>query len=297
MLNYKQLFYFWKVAKAGSIARTAEQLHITPQTISGQLGELEKAIGVELFRRRGRRLELTPAGKLALVHAEEIFQIGTELEALLRYPAKHSDLPFRVGIADVIPKSIACRLLAPVMEQAEPIRLICQEDKLERLFAELAIHKLDLVLADRPLPTELGVKGYSHLLGGSPVVLMGTAALVARYGENFPASLTTAPFLIPGEGAALRGPLERWLNQHQILPRIVGEFDDAALMKAFGQIGGGIFPAPAVIADEVARQYQVEHLGLAEGVNIKYYAISVERKITHPSVLAVRDGAKQSLLR
>ena len=296
MLNYKQLFYFWKVAKAGSIARTAEQLHVTPQTISGQLSELEKSLGVELFRRRGRRLELTPAGKAAAVHAEEIFQVGAQLEALLRYPAKYKDLPFKVGIADVIPKSIACRLLAPVMELAEPVRLICNEDKLERLFAELAIHKLDLVLADRPLPTELGVKGFSHLLGGSAVVLMAHPDIAAHYSLQNIKSLTAAPFLLPGEGAALRGPLEHWLDQQQIRPRIVGEFDDAALMKAFGQIGGGIFPVPAVIAQEVERQYQVQSLGVVEELTIKYFAISIERRLTHPAVVAVSEAAKRSLL-
>jgi len=296
MLNYKQLFYFWKVAKAGSIARTAEQLHITPQTISGQLSELEKSLGVELFRRRGRRLELTSAGKAAAVHAEEIFQVGAQLEALLRYPSKYKDLPFNVGIADVIPKSIACRLLAPVMALAEPVRLICHEDKLERLFAELAIHKLDLVLADRPLPTELGVKGFSHLLGGSAVVLMARPDIAARYSLKNIKSLTGAPFLLPGEGAALRGPLEHWLDQQQIHPHIVGEFDDAALMKAFGQIGGGIFPVPAVIAQEMERQYQVQSLGVIEELTIKYFAISIERRLTHPAVVAVSDAAKHSLL-
>lgn len=293
MLNYKQLHYFWNVAKAGSIARAAERLHLTPQTISGQLGELERAVGTDLFRRTGRRLELTAAGKLALSHADEIFQIGSELEALLRYPSKDKQLPFRVGIADVVPKSIACRLLAPVMTLAEPVRLVCHEDKLERLFAELAIHKLDLVIADRPLPSELGVKGFSHVLGSCGVDFYAEAELARRYRTDFPRSLHGAPMLIPGEGAAVRGPLARWFSQQQIQPRIVGEFDDTALMKAFGKIGGGIFPIPAVIAGEVEKQYDVEMVGHAEEVFVKYYAISVERRLTHPAVVAVSQAARQ----
>lgn len=295
MLNYKQLHYFWSVARAGSIARAAERLHLTPQTISAQIGELERALGRDLFRRVGRRLELTEAGKLALSHADEIFQIGNELEGLLRHSSGSSELLFRVGVADVIPKSIAYRLLAPALTLAETVRLVCHEDKLERLFAELAIHRLDLVIADRPLPAELGVKGYSHALGHCGVVFHAVPALAARYRENFPQSLNEAPLLIPGAGTAIRGPLGRWFSERGIHPRIVGEFDDTALMKAFGQAGAGIFPAPAVIAGEVWRQYGVEVVGCAEEVVVKYYAISVERRLTHPAVVAISAAAKQGL--
>ncbi|MEO6264926.1 MAG: transcriptional activator NhaR [Luteimonas sp.] len=295
MLNYKHLYYFWNVAKAGSIARTAERLHLTPQTISGQLGELERALGTNLFRRAGRRLELTAAGKLALSHADEIFQIGKELEALLRDRPQGGDLLFRVGVADVVPKSIAYRLLAPAMRLTEPVHLICQEDKLERLFAELAIHRLDLVIADRPLPHELGVKGYSHELGRSGVAFCAVPSLAARYRADFPRSLDGAPLLIPGGSAAVRGPLDRWLREHQIQPRIIGEFDDTALMKEFGQAGAGIFPTPAVIAEEVQHQYGVEIVGRADELMVRYYAISLERRLTHPAVVAVSQAAKQDL--
>ena len=295
MLNYKQLYYFWNVAKAGSITRAAERLHLTPQTISGQISELERALGSDLFRRAGRRLELTAAGTLALSHADEIFQIGNELEESLRNRSGSSELPFRVGVADVVPKSIAYRLLAPAMTLAEPVRLICLEDKLERLFAELAIHKLDLVIADRPLPTELGVKGYSHALGRCAVVFHAAPELAARYRANFPLSLTGAPLLLPGHSAAVRGPLDRWFSERRIQPHIIGEFDDTALMKAFGQAGVGIFPAPAVTAQEVQHQYSVEMVGRAEEVVVKYYAISVERRLTHPAVLAISQAAKQDL--
>ncbi len=295
MLNYKHLFYFWNVARAESIARTAERLHLTPQTISGQIGELEKSLGTLLFRRAGRRLELTAAGKLALSHADEIFQIGNELEAMLRERPQGGELLFRVGVADVVPKSIAYRLLAPAMRLAEPVRLICHEDKLERLFAALAIHTLDLVIADRPLPHELGVKGYSHDLGRSAVAFCAVPALASKYRANFPQSLDGAPFLLPGGSTAVRGPLGRWLSERQIQPRIVGEFDDTALMKEFGRAGAGVFPTLAVITEEVQQQYGVEIVGRADELVVKYYAISLERRLTHPAVLAVSQAAKQKL--
>lgn len=295
MLNYKQLYYFWNVAKAGSIVRAAERLHLTPQTISGQIGELERSLGSDLFRRIGRRLDLTAAGRLALSHADEIFQIGNELEQSLRDRVGGGELPFQVGVADAVPKSLAYRLLAPVMGLAEPVCLICYEDKLERLFAELAIHRLDLVIADRPLSPELGVKGYNHELGRYAVALYAVPDLAAHYRANFPRSLDGAPFLIPGDNAAVRGPLARWFNEHQIQPRIIGKFDDTALMKAFGKAGAGIFPAPAILAEGIRDQYGAEFIGCADGVVVRYYAISVERRLTHPAVVAISEAAKQAL--
>ena len=297
MLNYKQLHYFWAVARAGSIARASERLHLTPQTISGQIGVLERALGTDLFRRVGRRLELTAAGKLALSHADEIFEIGAELEGLLRNPSASAELLLRVGVADAVPKSVAYRLLAPAMTLAEPVRLVCLVDKLERLFAELAIHKLDLVIADRPLPSELGVRGYSHPLGRCTVrSVCRAAALAARYRPKFPQSLDGAPLLMPGGGTAMRGALLRWFDARRLHPRIVGEFDDTALMKAFGGAGAGLFPAPATIAEEVRRQHGAELVGRVDDVMVRYYAISVERRLTHPAVVAVSRAAKQALI-
>ncbi len=292
MLNYKQLHYFWRVAKAGSIARAAEQLRLAPQTISAQIGTLEDALETELFRRVGRRLELTAAGHLTLSYADEIFQIGKELEETVRNRPGGGDMLFRVGVADVVPKSIAYRLLAPALGSAGRVRLICREDKLERLFAELAIHKVDLVIADRPLPSELGVKGYSHSLGRAPIAFYAEPALAARYRAGFPRSLDGAPMLIPSEGATMRGALSRWFSEHEIEPRIVGEFDDSALMKAFGRAGAGIFPAPAILAEEIREQYGAEIVGRADSVTARYYAISVERKLTHPAVVAISEAAK-----
>ncbi|NHQ86536.1 transcriptional activator NhaR [Iodobacter sp. HSC-16F04] len=293
MLNYKQLYYFWNVAKAGSITRAAEQLHLTPQTISGQLAELERSLGADLFRRTGRRLELTPAGEMANEHAREIFQIGNELEQTLK--RGNTEQTFRVGVADAVPKSIAYQLLAPAIALADPVRLICYEDKLERLFAELAIHKLDLVIADQPLPSELGVKGYNHSLGQCGIALYAVPKLAARFHEGFPLSLNGAPLLLPGDKVAVQAPLLRWFQEQDIQPRIIGQFDDSALMKAFGRAGAGLFPAPAIMEEEIQKQQGAVLIGHIKSVVVNYYAISVERRLTHPAVLAVSEAARQSI--
>ena len=290
------LHYFWAVARAGSIARASERLHLTPQTISGQIGVLERALGTDLFRRVGRRLELTAAGKLALSHADEIFRSAPNWRACCAILLRAPNCCCGSGVADAVPKSVAYRLLAPAMTLAEPVRLVCLVDKLERLFAELAIHKLDLVIADRPLPSELGVRGYSHPLGRCTVDLYAAPALAARYRPKFPQSLDGAPLLMPGGGTAMRGALLRWFDARRLHPRIVGEFDDTALMKAFGGAGAGLFPAPATIAEEVRRQHGAELVGRVDDVMVRYYAISVERRLTHPAVVAVSRAAKQALI-
>ena len=295
MMNYKQLRYFWAVAKTGSIVRACEQLNLTPQTISGQIGLLEKTLGVELFRRAGRRLELTETGQLALSYAEEIFQVGGELEEALRTHPGGRQILFRVGIADVVPKSIAYNLLAPAMTLPESVRIVCREDKLERLLAELAIQRLDLVLADSPMPSEMDMKGYSHKLGECGVTFFATPKLATLHGSDFPRALHGAPMLVPGENTIIRGRLMRWFGERQIQPRIVGEFDDSALMKAFGQSGIGIFIAPSVIADEVERQYGVKAIGQTDDVSERFYAISMKRRLTHPAVVAVTEVARQAL--
>lgn len=294
MLNYKQLFYFWNIAKSGGITRAAEQLHITPQTVSGQLAELERSLNTQLFHRNGKRLELTAAGKLAYSHATEIFQLGQELEGLLHGNQSDGELALRIGVADVVYKSIAYRLLAPAYTISEPVRLHCIEGKLEELFAELSIHKLDIVISDRPLPAELGIKGYNHLLGESAIAFYALPELAELYRENFPASLNGAPFLFPGISAAVHLPLQRWFTKHHIHPRIVGEFDNTTLMRSFAQGGVGIFPAPEVITREAASQHGVEVIGRTEEVVTRFYAISVQRKLTHPAILAISEAAKHS---
>jgi LysR family transcriptional activator of nhaA len=295
VLNYKQLHYFWAVAKAGSIVRASERLHLTPQTLSGQIGLLEETLGVALFLRIGRRLELTETGRLALSYADEVFQIGNELEEALRSRPESPSIQFRVGVDDAVPKSIAYRLLTPAMSLAEPVRIVCREDKLVRLLVELAIQRVDLVLADRPMPAGTNVKGYSHKLGECGITFFAEPGLAAQFTGKWPSILDAAPLLIPGKEAAVRTPLMRWFDVHQIRPRIVGEFDDSALMQAFGQAGTGIFIAPSVIADEVRREHGVSILGHTDDVTEQFYAISMERRLTHPAVVAINDTAHREL--
>lgn len=291
MLNFKHLYYFFAVAKAGAVNRAAEKLHLTPQTLSGQLSIFEQRLGVALFRRTGRRLELTDTGRLVLSYAEELFQVSAELEEALNGRQEERMFPFRVGIADVVPKSIGHRLLVPALTLPEPVRLVCREDRLDRLLGELAIHRLDMVLADRPMPPGMDVKGYSHSLGECGVAFFATPDLASRLGGNFPSLLDGAPLLIPGEDSALRDPLTRWLERGNLRPRIVGEFDDSALMKAFGNAGAGVFPAPSATRQDVEDQYGVVMLGETKEIRERFFAISVERKIVHPAVRAVIDGA------
>jgi LysR family transcriptional activator of nhaA len=295
MLNYRQLHYFWVVAKTGSIVRACDQLNLTPQTISGQISLLEQTLRVDLFQRVGRQLELTEAGRLALPYAEQMFQLGNELEAMLRAQPDEQQILFRVGVADVVPKSIVYRLIAPTMELQEPMRISCREDKLERLLADLAIQRLDLVISDSPMPSHLDIKGYSQKLGECGISFFATPELAQRYGKDFPASMHGAPLLIPGQETVVRSRLMRWFADQNVQPRIVGEFDDSALMKAFGKSGSGIFIAPSVIADEVQAQYGVELLGQTDAVTESFYAISVERKVKHPGIIAITESARHKL--
>ena len=248
-----------------------------------------------LFQRVGRQLELTEAGRQALPYAEQMFQTGNELEAMLRAQPDEQQIPFRVGVADVVPKSIVYRLIAPTMELSEPIRITCREDKLERLLADLAIQRLDLVISDSPMPTHLDIKGYSQKLGECGISFFATQALADQHGGDFPQCLQGAPLLIPGAETVVRSRLQRWFAEQQIQPRIIGEFDDSALMQAFGQSGSGIFIAPSVIADEVVRQYGVALIGQTDAVTESFYAISVERKVKHPGIVAITEGARREL--
>ena len=292
MLNYKHLHYFRTVAKAGAINRAAEKLHLTPQTLSGQISTFEARLGVALFRRSGRRLELTDAGQTALNYADEIFHVGAELEEALQNRLATRVHPFRVGIADVVPKVIAYQLLAPALTLADPVKLVCTEDRLEQLAAELSIHRLDMVLADRPLPSTMDIKGYSHPLGECGIAFLAARTVAASLSANFPANLHGTPLLIPGEDSALRAQLLRWLERKGIQPIIVGEFDDSALMSAFGQAGAGVFPVPLTTAKEVVRQYDVIEVGQTLDIRERFFAISVERRLSHPAVLAVSEAAR-----
>lgn len=287
MINYKQLHYFWQVARTGSIVRASELLDLTPQTLSGQIGLLETSLDATLFRRVGRGLELTETGRLALSYADEIFEIGAEMEQVLSKGVKKRPTAFRVGIADVMPKSIVYKLLSPAMTLAEPIKIICKEDKLERLLADLAIHRFDLILSDCPMPADINIKCYSHLLAESDVSFFATPLLAAQYGGDFPQRLNHAPLLLPTDNTSMRKRLMQWLDSRRIHPNIVGEFDDSALMKTFGQAGIGIFIAPSMIAEEIERQYGVVQIGQVNEVPEKFYAISTGRRASHPAVIAI----------
>ena len=294
-LNYKHLRYFWTVAKAGGIARACERLHLTPQTISGQLSAFEDALGHKLFARVGRRLELTEAGRMVLRHADEIFTVGEELEEALRHQGGGLPLLFKVGVADSVSKSMAYQLLEPAVRLSEPLRIVCREGKLASLMADLAIHRLDLVIADGPMPAGLSIRGFNHLLGECGLTFFAAPALARRYKARFPRCLDGAPLLLPGEEAAVRPALMQWFESVAVRPKIVGEFDDGALTKAFGQAGIGIFAAPSAIAAEVRRQHGVVAIGSTDAVTERFYAISVERRLTHPAVVAISSKARTEL--
>ena len=295
MINYKHMHYFWTVAREGGIARASERLHLTPQTISGQLSVLEAHLGVDLFTRAGRNLKLTETGRLVLSYADEIFSLGGELEEVLHQLPDGRPQLFRVGVVDVVPKSIAHRILEPALQMPEPVRMTCREASLDTLLAELAVHRLDLVLADRPIPSTVSARGFSHKLGECSVSFFATRKLEKKLSGDFPRCLNGAPILLPSSGTQLRSGIDQWLDKHRIHPRTIAEFDDSALMKVFGQEGAGIFIAPAAIEAEVEWQYQVAAIGQTDEVKERFYAISVERRVTHPVVSAVVETARESL--
>ncbi len=292
MINYKHLHYFWAVAKQGGVSRASEHLHLTPQTISGQISLLEDSLGEALFSKVGRNLELTEAGRLVLGYADEIFSLGGELEDTMRNLPSGRPLVFKVGIVDVVPKTIAYRLLAPALELESNVRIICKENNLETLLAELALHRIDMVLADSPIPTSLNIRGFSHSLGECGISFLGKPEIAKSLQQPFPQSLNGAPLLLPSEINQMQGRLLYWLDSLHIHPRIIGEFDDSALMKAFGQAGAGIFITPTAIAAENMSQYGVELIGSTDDVREHFYAISVERKISHPAVAAITETAR-----
>ncbi len=294
-LNFRHLRYFWMVARAGSIVRASEQIHLTPQSISGQLSEFEDALGVDLFRRAGRGLELTETGQRMLGYADRIFTLGDELLESLREDALPQSMPFRVGIADSVPKLVAYRLIEPSLEGREPVKLVCREGKLTAMLADLAVHRLDMVIADRPVPDNLNVRGYAHLLGESGVTIFAAESLLKGAHDDFPACLDGKPFLIPSADVVLHARLLRWFESERLRLRIVGEFDDSALLMAFGQAGAGFFAAPTAIEDYIVRQHQVRTVGRIQTVREQIYAITNERKLTHPIVAAICRFAQHDI--
>jgi LysR family transcriptional activator of nhaA len=294
-LNYHHLFYFWAVMREGSMTAACTKLRLAPSTVSAQVGRLEEALGGKLFRRVGRNLEPTDLGRLVFRYANEIFSLGREMMDTVRGHPMVGPLSLKVGIVDVLPKLIARKILEPALSLPQGVRLVCYENKQERLLAELALHNLDVVLSDSPIQKGSSIKAYNHLLGECGVTFLGVKRLVKRFRPQFPESLDGAPMLLPLAMTALREALERWFEILELKPMIVGEFEDSALLKMFGQHGDGLFVVPSVIEEQVQRHYNVEVVGRTEKVRERFYAISFERIIKHPAVTAISGRARQYL--
>jgi LysR family transcriptional activator of nhaA len=294
-LNYTHLLYFWTVAREGTITRASEVLHLTPQTISGQLKLLDEAVGEPLFSRVGRGLVLTETGQVVKQYADEIFMLGAELTQ--RVKSKQALIPtsLNVGIENSIPKLVALRILEPALEMEEPVRIVCKEGDLERLLGDLALHRLDLLITDRPIPAGTSVKAYNHPLGDSGISFFAHKSIAQRFRRGFPESLDNAPMLLPALESPLRRSLEDWFDAIQVRPRVLAEFDDSALLKAFGNAALGVFPAPAVITEQVLSMYHARLVGQVDTIQESYYAISPERKLKHPAVVQITENARRAL--
>ena len=294
-LNYHHLYYFWTVVQEGGITAASKRLHLVPSTISAQITTFEETLEIKLLQRVGRNIEPTEMGQLVFQYADEIFCMGKELMNTVRGHSEVGRIPLRVGVVDALPKMIVRDLLDPVFKMEEPIRLVCYENKKEALLAKLALHELDIVLSDSPIGTGMSIKAFNHSLGECGVTFFGVDELRDPLQQDFPDSLNGALMLLPLQSTTLRGDLDLWFESLQIVPHIVGEFDDAALLKAFGQKGDGIFMAPTVIEDEIRRQYQVSVVGRTEEITYRFYAISIEKILTHPAVVAISTAARHSL--
>ncbi len=290
-LNYHHLLYFYVVAREGSVARASTVLSLAQPTISGQIHALERAVGHKLFARSGRNLVLTETGKMAYRYAEEIFALGRELSDTLRGRAAGSVSRLSVGLADAIPKLVVHRLIAPVLQGAER-RIILRDGKPDLLVADLAIHALDLVITDAPVAPTIKVRTFNHLLHEGTVTLFAAPKLVARASKNFPESLNGIPFLMPTDNAQLRRSIDQWFADRNWRPEIVGEFEDSAVLKTFGMQGEGVFVGPTVVAEAIKSHYKVKAVGVLEGLKERLYAITLDRKVRNPAVIAIIEGAK-----
>jgi len=286
-LNYNHLYYFYAVATDGSISKASKRLHLTPQTISGQITHFESQIGIDLFDRKGKTMELSEMGHMIYSYAEDIFQLGDELKNVLQTQQPVQWKSFHVGITDVIPKILAYQLLKPALSMKDSVRLICNEGDQDGLLADLAINKLDMILTDQPLQPGSHVKAYTHLLAESGLTFFGSKNLASRCIKAFPESLSNQPFLMQGKKSAVKQRLTSWLEKRNIIPNIIAEFDDSALLKSFGQTGYGIFTGPTLIEDHIVSQYKVKIIGRTEELKEYYYAISPERRIKHPAIIEI----------
>ncbi|MFO0812211.1 MAG: transcriptional activator NhaR [Gemmatales bacterium] len=294
-LNYHHLRYFWMVAREGSVQQASRLLHLAQPTLSMQIRTLERSLGVKLFARSGRLLALTETGRTVYRYADEIFSLGKELTEALHGLPRHRSIPFLVGVADSLTKLIVQQMLQPAWQQPEPISIVCTEGTPNELLARLALYELDVVLSDAPAPASVRVQAYSHQLGHSQIAVFGTSKLVKKYRPGFPHSLRGAPFLVSTTASTVRRRFETWLEQEQLSVQIRGEFADSALMKVVGHQGIGLFLAPVVVAPQVIRQYNVKQLGILPGVREEFYAISVERRLRHPCVVAIAEQARGQL--
>ena len=292
-LNYHHLFYFWTVVREGSVTAAGRKLRLAQPTVSAQLRALEESLGEKLFVRQGRRLVPTDVGRTVYRYADEIFALGNELREAVAGRPTGRPVRFTVGVADQVPKLVAHRLLEPALQN--PISLVCREDRPDRLLADLAVHELDLVISDAPVSPHVQIRAWNHLLGTTPVRFFAAPALARKLSRDFPRSLDGAPFLLPGANTSLRRALERWFEEQGVRPSPAGEFQDSALLQVFGQAGAGVFAAPAAIEGELARQHQVRAIGGTEAISESYYAISAERRLKHPAVLAIAEGARNAL--
>jgi LysR family transcriptional activator of nhaA len=293
-LNFRHLYYFWVVAKEGGITRAAERLGLAVQTISSQLTLLEQSLGKTLFSQQGRRLVLTEAGRVAMSHADQIFLLGLQMQEAVS-GADSGRIRLSVGISDSLPKLSAFRMLEAAMGIDKQVRVVCYEDQFEALLADLALHKLDVVLTDREVQPGSALKVFSHQLFESEMLVVGVPELAAQYGKDFPGNLNGAPFLLPTRNNALRGKIDEWFVQVNVKPDVVGEFEDNALLNTFGRRGLGLFFAPAALASEIAEQFGAVEVGAVPGVREQFYAISNERKIKHPAVEAILGAAQKAM--
>jgi len=294
-LNYHHLLYFWMVAKEGGITPAAEVLHLSQPTLSTQIQKLEKSIGVKLFERKGRSMLLTDTGQMVFRYADEIFNLGRELTDAVRGRPTDESLRLLVGVPDVLPKIIVYRLLKPALEMSERVKLVCYEGKLPDLLSDLAMHRLDVVLANSRLTPDLNVRAFNHLLGQCDVTVFGTEEMAEKYGPGFPGSLNGAPMLLPTQNTTMRRALEQWFDNMNIRPETMHEFEDSALLKVFGQAGAGMVVVPTPVAEEVERQYSLKPIGRITEVVERFYAISVERRLKHPAVLVISEAARETL--
>lgn len=294
-LNYHHLLYFWTVAREGSIAAACQRLHLAQPTVSGQIKALERSLKAKLFERRGRSIALTETGRIVYRYADEIFSLGRELEDAVAGRVTGGLLKFTVGVADTLPKLIVHRLVEPALQLPEAVQVCCVDGDPDRLLAQLTLHELDLVISDYPANPRLGLRVFNHPLGDCGVTLFGTAELAGRYRPGFPGSLDGAPLLVPAGNAALRRAMDQWFDELGVRPLIRGEFSDSGLLKAFGGRGEGLFMAPSVVEDDVRRMYGVEVVGREERLRERVYAISMEKRLAHPAVVAITRAARSSL--